>query len=170
MTASFVNNLLPSDVQVLVKYDGDIHYANLSCPAGGGGDVYVDNEADDSHSNSLEKVWSSELSGNYIKINGWNDKAKKTIQQISATAGDYDVLMRHKNGSNYDTEYINVAPLLSSGAGWTGSLSSVYEVKWNPTYHRIEIGYNLLYFTNGLLRSVISSDYYKQYINTSPLY
>ena len=50
-----------------------------------------------------------------VKINGWDTKTAKSVTEVSSYADDYDVLMRHRTaGGAIDTEYLNVAALLST--------------------------------------------------------
>lgn len=108
---------------------------------------------------------------NEIKINGWSTKANTAASTVSADAASYDVLMRHHNGSFYDTQYMNIAPLLSGGAmlsGETIDLSVITQVVWDTSTHRIQPKGKKLSFVNGLLSTVSETEFDVGGINTTP--
>ena len=132
--------------------------------------VYTNTRTDtscDTYSNSIE------YSGQYnaIKINGWNTKANTAASTVSANVSNYDVLMRRHNGSYYYTEYMNIAPLLSSGAqpeGETTDLTVITQVVWDTSTHRIQPKGKKLSFVNGILSSVSETEFNVGGINTTP--
>lgn len=110
LTAGFVNDgKLPDEIQVLVRYDNEIHYANLSVEPGGA--ISVDTE----YSSTSESI--EQQTDGVVKINGWDTKTAKSVSEVSSYSDDYDVLMRHHTNGKCQTEFINIAPLLSSGGG-----------------------------------------------------
>ena len=121
----------PTNQLVLVKNtsSGQLQYARL----------YTKTRTDteyDQFSRSIEY----NKTNNEIKINGWSTKANTDASTVSANAGSYDVLMRHHNGSFYDTKYMNIAPLLSGGAmlsGETTDLTVITQVVWDTSAYRI---------------------------------
>ena len=101
------NGMLPDGIDVLVRYNNEIHYASLSVQPGGA--ISVDTEYS-STSQSIQKQ-----NDGVVKINGWDTKAAKSVAEVASYADQYDVLMRHHADGKYQTEFINIAPLLSGG-------------------------------------------------------
>lgn len=101
------NGMLPDGIDVLVRQNGEIHYANLKVQPGGA--ISVDTEYS-STSQSIEKQ-----NDGVVKINGWDTKTAKSVTEVSSYTDEYDVLLRHHTDGKYQTEFINIAPLLSGG-------------------------------------------------------
>ena len=101
------NGMLSDGIDVLVRYNNEIHYASLKVQPGGA--ISVDTEYS-STSQSIQKQ-----DDGVVKINGWDTKTAKSVTEVSSYADDYDVLLRHHTGGKYQTEFINIAPLLSGG-------------------------------------------------------
>ena len=109
LTGTFQSNgKLSSGIDVLVRYNNQIHYASLSVQPGGGA-ISVDTEYS-STSQSIQKQ-----DDGVVKINGWDTKDAKSVAEVSSYTDDYDVLLRHHTDGKYQTEFINIAPLLSGG-------------------------------------------------------
>ena len=102
------NGMLSDGIDVLVRYNNEIHYAGLKVQPGGA--ISVDTEYS-STSQSIQKQ-----DDGVVKINGWDTKAAKSVAEVSSYADEYDVLMRHHTDGKYQTEFINIAPLLSGGS------------------------------------------------------
>ena len=112
LTGTFQSNgMLSSGIDVLVRYNNEIHYASLSVQPGGAmsADISVDTEYS-STSQSIQKQ-----DDGVVKINGWDTKTAKSVTEVSSYADEYDVLLRHHTDGKYQTEFINIAPLLSGG-------------------------------------------------------
>ena len=101
------NGMLSDGIDVLVRYNNEIHYASLKVQPGGA--ISVDTEYS-STSQSIQKQ-----DDGVVKINGWDTKTAKSVTEVSSYADDYDVLLRHHTDGKYQTEFINIAPLLSGG-------------------------------------------------------
>ena len=101
------NGMLPDGIDVLVRHNGEIHYANLKVQPGGA--ISVDTE----YSNTSQSI--QKQNDGVVKINGWDTKDAKSVAEISSYVDDYDVLLRHHTDGKYQTEFINIAPLLSGG-------------------------------------------------------
>ena len=101
------NGMLSDGIDVLVRYNNEIHYASLKVQPGGA--ISVDTEYS-STSQSIQKQ-----DDGVVKINGWDTKDAKSVTEVSSYADDYDVLLRHHTDGKYQTEFINIAPLLSGG-------------------------------------------------------
>lgn len=109
LTGTFQSNgMLPDGIDVLVRYNDEIHYANLSVQQGG--ETLVDTDYSTT-SQSIQKQ-----NDGVVKINGWDTKTAKSVAEVSSYADDYDVLLRHHTGGKYQTEFINIAPLLSGAS------------------------------------------------------
>lgn len=109
LTGTFQSNgKLSNGIDVLVRYNNEIHYASLSVQPGGGA-ISVDTDYS-STSQSIQKQ-----DDGVVKINGWDTKTAKTVSEVSSYTDDYDVLLRHHTDGKYQTEFINIAPLLSGG-------------------------------------------------------
>ena len=63
-----------------------------------------------------------------VKINGWDTKTAKSVAEVSSYADDYDVLMRHHTAGKYQTEFINIAPLLSGSGSSAPTTTKEIEV------------------------------------------
>ena len=108
LTGTFNSNGMLSDgIDVLVRYNNEIHYASLKVQPGGA--ISVDTDYS-STSQSIQKQ-----DDGVVKINGWDTKTAKSVTEVSSYADDYDVLLRHHTDGKYQTEFINIAPLLSGG-------------------------------------------------------
>ena len=108
LTGTFQSNGMLSDgIDVLVRYNNEIHYASLKVQPGGA--ISVDTDYS-STSQSIQKQ-----DDGVVKINGWDTKTAKSVTEVSSYADDYDVLLRHHADGKYQTEFINIAPLLSGG-------------------------------------------------------
>ena len=108
LTGTFQSNgMLSSGIDVLVRYNNEIHYATLKVQPGGA--ISVDTDYS-STSQSIQKQ-----NDGVVKINGWDTKTAKSVTEVSSYADDYDVLLRHHTDGKYQTEFINIAPLLSGG-------------------------------------------------------
>ena len=108
LTGTFNSNGMLSDgIDVLVRYNNEIHYASLSVQQGGA--ISVDTDYS-STSQSIQKQ-----DDGVVKINGWDTKTAKSVTEISSYTDEYDVLLRHNTDGKYQTEFINIAPLLSGG-------------------------------------------------------
>ena len=108
LTGTFNSNGMLSDgIDVLVRYNNEIHYAGLKVQPGGA--ISVDTDYS-STSQSIQKQ-----DDGVVKINGWDTKTAKSVTEISSYTDDYDVLLRHHADGKYQTEFINIAPLLSGG-------------------------------------------------------
>ena len=108
LTGTFNSNGMLSDgIDVLVRYNNEIHYASLKVQPGGS--ISVDTDYS-STSQSIEKQ-----DDGVVKINGWDTKTAKSVTEVSSYADEYDVLMRHHTDGKYQTEFINIAPLLRGG-------------------------------------------------------
>ena len=108
LTGTFQSNGMLSDgIDVLVRYNNEIHYASLKVQPGGA--ISVDTEYS-STSQSIQKQ-----DDGVVKINGWDTKTAKSVTEVSSYTDDYDVLLRHHTDGKYQTEFINIAPLLSGG-------------------------------------------------------
>ena len=101
------NGMLSDGIDVLVRYNNEIHYASLKVQPGGA--ISVDTDYS-STSQSIQKQ-----DDGVVKINGWDTKTAKSVAEISSYTDDYDVLLRHHTDGKYQTEFINIAPLLSGG-------------------------------------------------------
>ena len=101
------NGMLPDGIDVLVRYNNEIRYAGLKVQPGGA--ISVDTDYS-STSQSIEKQ-----DDGVVKINGWDTKTAKSVAEVSSYADEYDVLLRHHTDGKYQTEFINIAPLLSGG-------------------------------------------------------
>lgn len=161
LTVSFASNgYTPTNQQVLVRDQyNTLKYARL----------YTNPRTDtscDTYSNSIE--WNT--SYNALKINGWNTKANKTVTEVSANSGNYDVLMRRHSGSYYYTEYLNIGPLLSASMpdGKTTELTVITNVVWDSSNYKIQPKGKKLTFVNGLLSAVSDSEFNVGGINTTP--
>ena len=109
LTGTFNSNGMLSDgIDVLVRYNNEIHYASLKVQPGGA--ISVDTDYS-STSQSIQKQ-----DDGVVKINGWDTKTAKSVTEISSYTDDYDVLLRHHTDGKYQTEFINIAPLLSGGS------------------------------------------------------
>ena len=109
LTGTFNSNGMLSDgIDVLVRYNNEIHYASLKVQPGGA--ISVDTDYS-STSQSIQKQ-----NDGVVKINGWDTKTAKSVTEISSYTDDYDVLLRHHTDGKYQTEFINIAPLLSGGS------------------------------------------------------
>ena len=153
----------PANQLILVKNtkNGELQYARL----------YANTRTDtscDAYSKSIEY----NASYNAIKINGWNTKANTAASTVSANASNYDVLMRHHDGSYYYTAYMNIAPLLSGGGaqpqGETTDLTVITQVVWDTSTHRIQPKGKKLSFVNGILSAVSETEFNVGGINTTP--
>ena len=108
LTGTFNSNGMLSDgIDVLVRYNNEIHYAGLKVQPGGA--ISVDTDYSKT-SQSIQKQ-----DDGVVKINGWDTKTAKSVAEVSSYADEYDVLMRHHTDGKYQTEFINIAPLLSGG-------------------------------------------------------
>ena len=108
LTGTFNSNGMLSDgIDVLVRYNNEIHYAGLKVQPGGA--ISVDTDYS-STSQSIQKQ-----DDGVVKINGWDTKDAKSVTEVSSYADEYDVLLRHHTDGKYQTEFINIAPLLSGG-------------------------------------------------------
>lgn len=101
------NGMLSDGIDVLVRYNNEIHYASLKVQPGGA--ISVDTDYS-STSQSIQKQ-----DDGVVKINGWDTKTAKSVTEVSSYTDDYDVLLRHHTDGKYQTEFINIAPLLSGG-------------------------------------------------------
>ena len=108
LTGTFNSNGMLSDgIDVLVRYNNEIHYASLKVQPGG--EISVDTDYSKT-SQSIQKQ-----NDGVVKINGWDTKTAKSVTEISSYTDEYDVLLRHHTDGKYQTEFINIAPLLSGG-------------------------------------------------------
>ena len=108
LTGTFNSNGMLSDgIDVLVRYNNEIHYAGLKVQPGGA--ISVDTDYSKT-SQSIQKQ-----NDGVVKINGWDTKTAKSVTEISSYTDEYDVLLRHHTDGKYQTEFINIAPLLSGG-------------------------------------------------------
>ena len=159
LTVKFDNGVMTnSGSQVLVRNNGVLKYAALSCTP----------RLDTSyHTYSKSLQWNS--SYNCAMINGFNSKANRTVAEVSASAQNYDVLMRRKSGSYAYTEYINIGPLLScSTNGKTTDLTVITQVVWDSSNYKIQPKGKKLTFVNGLLSAVSDTEFNVGGIATTP--
>lgn len=105
------NGMLSNGIDVLVRYNNEIHYASLSVQPGGA--ISVDISVDTEYSSTSQSIQKQD--DGVVKINGWDTKTAKSVTEVSSYADEYDVLLRHHTGGKYQTEFINIAPLLSGG-------------------------------------------------------
>ena len=112
LTGTFKSNGMLSDgIDVLVRYNNEIHYASLSVQPGRA--MSVDISVDTDYSSTSQSIQKQD--DVVVKINGWDTKAAKSVTEVSSYADEYDVLLRHHTDGKYQTEFINIAPLLSGG-------------------------------------------------------
>lgn len=117
------NGMLSNGIDVLVRYNNEIHYASLSVQPGGA--ISVDISVDTEYSSTSQSIQKQD--DGVVKINGWDTKTAKSVTEVSSYADEYDVLLRHHTGGKYQTEFINIAPLLSGG----GSAPEKRKIKKN---------------------------------------
>ena len=121
LTGTFNSNGMLSDgIDVLVRYNNEIHYAGLKVQPGGA--ISVDTD----YSTTSESI--QKQNDGVVKINGWDTKTAKSVAEVSSYTDEYDVLLRHHTDGKYQTEFINIAPLLSGSGSPTPSTTKEIEV------------------------------------------
>lgn len=88
-----------------------------------------------------------------VRLHGFRD-GSSTSMPDSDDQDNVDVLVRDSRGSPPELKYIPISQFLAAG-GYTGSLTVVESVEWDPTYHKLVKKTRTWAFTNGRLTGVL---------------
>ena len=96
-------------VLIRKKEDSNLELDYIRLSDLSGANISVDTE----YSSTSESI--QQQDDGVVKINGWDTKTALSVTEVSSYVDEYDVLMRHNTDGKYQTEFINIAPLLSGG-------------------------------------------------------